>query len=101
MRGVEFENWLAEKFSGFGPFKKGGREFDGGVGSRWFEAKSGRYWQDYAQPGKGFDKFKSDMGSRQRIAAENGATMEVHSNSPIPEHVKEWLTKKGISFTEH
>lgn len=44
--------------------------------------------------------FKSDMGDRLRIATENGATYELFSNTPIPELIKEWLTKKGISFTE-
>lgn len=101
LRGAEFETWLQQKHGGFGPFKQGGREFDGGLGKRWFEAKSGRYWEDHAQQGSGFEKFKSDMGSRRRIAADNDATLEVHSNSPIPQHVKEWLTKKGISVTEY
>ena len=43
---------------------------------------------------------KSDMGDRLRIATENGATYEIFSNTPIPESVKQWLTKKGITFTE-
>ena len=56
---------------------------------------------DHAQPGEGFDKFKSDMGARLKIAQQNGASYELRSNSPIPEHVKVWLTKKGIPFFEH
>lgn len=45
-------------------------------------------------------KFKSDMDNRLRIATENGATYELFSNTPIPESIKERLTKKGISYTE-
>lgn len=45
-------------------------------------------------------KFKSDMCDRLRIASENGATYELFSNTPIPESIKQWLTKKGIPFTE-
>ena len=45
-------------------------------------------------------KFKSDMGDRLRIATENSATYEIFSNTPIPESIKQWLTKKGITFTE-
>lgn len=39
-------------------------------------------------------KFKSDMGDRLRIAAENGATYELFSNTPIPDTIKQWLDKK-------
>lgn len=45
-------------------------------------------------------KFKSDMGDRLKIAEQNGATYELYSNTPIPNDVKEWLTKKGIVYTE-
>lgn len=40
------------------------------------------------------------MGARLKIATENGASYELFSNTPIPESIKEWLTKKGIPFTE-
>jgi hypothetical protein len=40
------------------------------------------------------------MGDRLRIAKENGASYELFSNSPIPDKIKQWLTKKGIPFTE-
>lgn len=46
------------------------------------------------------DKFKSDMGDKLKIANENGASYELFSNTPIPEMIKKWLTKKGIPFTE-
>ena len=99
--GASFEKWLQTALKASGNFKVAGREFDGAVGSRWIEAKSGRYWTDHAQPGSGFEKFKSDIGSKLRIAVENKATLEVHSNTPIPQHVQDWLTKKGISFFTH
>lgn len=41
------------------------------------------------------------MGSRLKIAKDSGATYELFSNTPIPQHVKDWLTKKGIKFTEY
>jgi hypothetical protein len=99
--GVEFEAWLQRHLGGSGSFKVAGREFDGAVGSRWIEAKSGRYWERFAQPGPGFDKFKSDMGQRLRIARDHGASLEVHSNTPIPDHVKSWLSARGMQFFEH
>lgn len=99
--GKDFEDYLTDKFGGSGSFKSGGREFDGAIGKIWYEAKSGRYWEDHAQVGKGFEKFKSDIGARNSIAKKNGATYELHSNTPIPNHVKEWLKKKGIPFSEH
>ena len=86
--GGEFEDFLTDLYGGRGSFKVEGREFDGAFGSRWWEAKSGRYWERHAQPGAGFDKFKSDIGAREAIARRNGATLEVHSNTPIPNHAK-------------
>ena len=102
LRGKDFEDWLQECHGGPGSFKMGGREFDGIIGNRWVEAKSGNYWQDHAQLGtQGWEKFKSDMGARQRIARDNGAEYEVHSNSPIPQHVKDWLDGRGITYVEY
>ena len=45
-------------------------------------------------------KFKSDMGTRLKIATDNEATYELFSNTPIPQSIKDWLTEKGIEFTE-
>ena len=45
-------------------------------------------------------KFKSDMGDRLRIATGNGATYELFSNTPIPDSIKQCLSKKGITYTE-
>ncbi|WAI47138.1 RHS repeat-associated core domain-containing protein [Pseudomonas triclosanedens] len=103
--GKEFEAYLHETLGGTGSFYYKGREFDGAYGKDnkiWYEAKSGRYWQDYAAENTaGLTKFKSDIGAHKRIANDAGATYEVHSNTPIPQHIKDWLTKKGIPFREH
>ena len=98
--GHNFEDYLTENIGGEGSFSVGGRDFDGGVGNRWWEAKSGNYWNMLEEKPNELAKFKSDMGARLKIATENGASYELFSNTPIPESIKEWLTKKGIPFTE-
>ena len=40
------------------------------------------------------NKFRSDMGARQQIARNNGASYELHSNVPIPEVLNNGLIKK-------
>lgn len=99
LTGRDFENYLNDT-GGDGSFSVGGREFDGGVGNRWWEAKSGNYWDMLEDNPSMLAKFKSDMGNRLRIATDNGATYELFSNTPIPESIKQWLIEKGISFTE-
>ena len=97
--GKEFEDWLVKFHGGTGSFKKGGREFDGAITiNRWYEAKSGNFWRDHTSTPQKFEKFKSDMGHRLTIATENGATYELHSNTPIPKHVKEFLNKKVLNI---
>ena len=100
LNGKDFEKYLVDKMNGEGSFKEGGREFDGRVGNRWWEAKSGGYWNLLENNTKELDKFKSAMGQRLKIATENGATLELFTNSPIPESIKEWLIEKGIPYTE-
>ncbi|MCD0217697.1 hypothetical protein LN386_27435, partial [Enterobacter hormaechei subsp. steigerwaltii] len=81
--GKEFEDWLVKFHGGNGSFKMGGREFDGAITiNRWYEAKSGNFWRDHTSTPQKFEKFKSDMGHRLKIATENGATYELHSNTP-------------------
>ncbi|ENW81689.1 hypothetical protein F909_01373 [Acinetobacter sp. ANC 3929] len=99
--GVDFELYLKNLYGGKGSFKLGGREFDGALGNRWYEAKSGNYWNDVIGKEDGLVKFRSDMGSRLAIAKANNATYELHSNTPIPQNIKDWLTQKGIKFYEH
>ena len=98
--GKAFEDWLTRRDGGEGAFRVDGRDFDGGQGNRWWEAKSGRYWVDYVCNEIDVAKFKSDMGHRLQIAREYRATFEIFSNTPIPHPIKAWLTRKGIAFTE-
>lgn len=98
--GHNFEDYLTKNIGGDGSFSVGGRDFDGGIGNRWWEAKSGGYWEILESNPNKLAKFKSDMGDRLRIATENGATYELFSNSPIPASIKQWLDKKGIAYTE-
>lgn len=98
--GHDFEEYLTKTIGGEGSFSKGGRDFDGGVGNRWWEAKSGGYWDLIMNNPKKLELFKSSMGDRLRIAKNNGATYELITNSPIPQEIKDWLTKKGIPYTE-
>ena len=44
--------------------------------------------------------FQSDMGQRMQIAAQYGKSYELFSNTPIPDFIKNWLTAKGIPYTE-
>ncbi|MGG4132072.1 RHS repeat-associated core domain-containing protein [Paenibacillus illinoisensis] len=99
--GKDFEDFLTNQLGGKGSFSKGGRDFDGGIGNKWWEAKSGEYWNKIME-GKfgGVSKFKSDMGARLEIAKQNEATYFLYSNSRIPQAIKDWLTKKGIGFKE-
>ena len=98
--GKDFEEYLTKNIGGNGSFSRGGRDFDGGIGNRWWEAKSGPFWENRINNPKAIAKFKSDMGDRLRIAKENNATYELFSNTPIPQVFKDYLVKKGIPFTE-
>ena len=98
--GHDFEEYLTQVIGGEGSFSAGGRDFDGGLDNRWWEAKSGGFWDMLSDNPRMLDKFKSDMGDRLKIANENGASYELFSFTPIPESIKNWLTRKGIPFTE-
>ena len=103
--GNKFEDYLTNSLHGEGLFKTripttGIREFDGKLGNVWWEAKSGNFWTKCTSTEKGFGDFRGLMGERKKIADGHGATLEVFSNTPIPDVVKEWLTEKGIPFTE-
>lgn len=104
-KGKAFEDFLVEKLRGKGSFeivskRDGTREFDGAVGDVWYEAKAGKYWDMLLQDKKKLVKFGDDMLRGQRIARENGATYELHSQSSIPDTIKKWLTKNKITFHE-
>ena len=87
--GKEFEDWLANHLGGRSEFQFQGRNFDGAIGNRWDEAKSGNYWNLLLSNESKLNKFRSDMGARQQIARNNGASYELHSNVPIPESIKQ------------
>jgi hypothetical protein len=98
--GKAFEEFLVKKFGGTGSFKVKNREFDGAIGNVWYEAKSGEAWNTILSNGKKLEKFKERMGTGLKIANENGAKYELYSNTPIPQEIKDWLTKKCIPFKE-
>jgi hypothetical protein len=95
-----FEEQLQERFGGTGSFKVDGREFDGAFENIWYEAKSGQYWDVLTSSTAKLEDFKSAMGQRLNIAKQHGAQLKLFSNSPIPQFIKDWLTKKGIEFLE-
>jgi hypothetical protein len=45
-------------------------------------------------------KFKEDMLRGLNVTRYNGVTYELHSETPIPPSIKDWLTENGIKFTE-
>lgn len=98
--GKAFEEFLVKKLGGKGSFTYLDREFDGAFGNVWYEAKSGKYWEMLLKNPKLLDKFQSDMGRGLSYALQNGATYELHSKVPVPQHIKDWLTKKGIKVVE-
>lgn len=99
LRGHEFEEYLAQKLGGTGSFRAGGREFDGRVGNRWWEAKSGNVWEHLQKSPQKYRKFQSDIGAHAQIAKAHGATFELFSNTAIPKEIQEWLTTFDIKFT--
>lgn len=98
--GKDVEDYRTKTLGGKDGFMFEGRDFDGGLGNRWWEAKSGQYWGMILSDQKKLQKFYSDMGSRLNIATKNNASYELHSNTPIPDVVKTWLEKKGIKYFE-
>ena len=92
---------MTRKLGGDGSFTVDGREFDGGINNRWWEAKSGQYWEMCLENPQKLQEFKSSMGDRLRIAADHGASYELFSYTPIPDEIKAWLESKGIKYTEY
>ena len=101
--GKKFENKLQKQLGGCSSFRgkslTDSREFDGAYGNIWYEAKSGNFWNNLIRTNRIGD-FKSDMGRGLAIAKANGATYELHSNTPIPQIIKDWLIQQGIKFFE-
>ena len=99
-----FAEFLVKKLGGKGSFLaksfNSSREFDGAIGNIWYEAKSGKYWEMLLSSKEQLNRFYQDMGRGLSVAKSNGAIYELHSNTYIPKSIKDWLTKKGIKFTE-
>jgi hypothetical protein len=66
----------------------------------WYEAKSGKTWEMLLSDTDKLKRFKEAMCQRKRIAFDNGAIYKLYTDTLIPESIKDWLTEKGISFTE-
>jgi hypothetical protein len=98
--GEAFENYLTKNIGGSGKIKIKGREVDGGTATKWWEAKSGNYWNRFLGDEQTRANFFSSMPHYKKLANESGATFEVFSNTAIPQEVKDWLTQKGIPYTE-
>ena len=103
--GRDFEDALQEHYGGHGSFRSwsGGQivEFDGRTSpTDWYEAKSGGYWNQILGNPKRMSKFYTQIGEQQKTAALNDVNFKVYSNSPIPDAIKAWLTKRGVPFTE-
>ncbi|WP_424942028.1 hypothetical protein [Aliiroseovarius crassostreae] len=113
--GVEFEDFLQKEL----PFgRKVGemrmpdgsskpRDFDGAYiresdgADVLIEAKSGGYWEKLQADPNLESKFKTQMGYGAKVASANGYQYELHSNSPIPKHIKDWLFSKSIGVVEY
>jgi len=96
--GYDYEQHLEDHFGGSGEFKEGQRTFDGKYttddGEVWYEAKSGRFWEDEGR----IAKFKSQAGQQQQIAKANGADFHVYSEKDFPDGVTKWMDKKNIPY---
>ena len=100
LQGTDFENYLTQNLGGNGSFSIGGREFDGSVGNRWWEAKSSNYWNDILTNQQKLNNFKSTAPQCKQIAQSNGATYEIITNGQIPGTIKTWLDSKEITYIE-
>ncbi|WP_234352954.1 RHS repeat domain-containing protein [Streptomyces sp. NRRL B-1140] len=102
--GDAYEGFLHEKLGGGGGFSEKGRQFDGayvdpttGRGT-WYEAKSGKFFENTLKDPKRLSKFYSTEGQKSGIAQEAGIDYKVISENPIPAQITNWLNKKGIPW---
>ena len=106
LSGKKFEEFLVRQLGGTGEFEVVSqkfsctRQFDGAYGNVYYEAKAGGFWAELVKSPTALNEFQSKTIQKQKIAAELGKNFEIHTNSPIPEHIKKWLTKRGIMFHE-
>ncbi|MEH0446083.1 RHS repeat-associated core domain-containing protein [Streptomyces sp. B21-102] len=103
--GKAYERFLEEKLGGGGEFMENGRQFDGayidsvtGRGT-WYEAKSGRFFEDTLKDPKRLSKFYSTEGQKAGIARDRGIPYQIITENPIPDQIANWLQKKGIPWT--
>ncbi|MEU1518525.1 RHS repeat-associated core domain-containing protein [Streptomyces sp. NPDC005811] len=103
--GKAYEQFLEEKLGGGGEFMENGRQFDGayidsatGRGT-WYEAKSGKFFEDTLKDPKRLGKFYSTEGQKAGIARDRGIDYQIISENPIPGQITNWLQKKGIPWT--
>ncbi|MDX5563231.1 hypothetical protein PYK79_07850 [Streptomyces sp. ID05-04B] len=82
-----------------------GRQFDGayidsvtGRGT-WYEAKSGRFFEDTLKDPKRLSKFYSTEGQKAGIARDRGIPYQIITENPIPDQIANWLQEKGIPWT--
>ncbi|MGW0885527.1 RHS repeat-associated core domain-containing protein [Streptomyces sp. NPDC002671] len=104
LHGDAYEEFLQGELGGGGGFSEMGRQFDGayidsatGKGT-WYEAKSGRFFEDTLKDPKRLSKFYSTEGQKAGIAADRGVGYKVISENPIPPQITKWLDKKGIPW---
>lgn len=102
--GDAYEADLQQQLGGGGGFKEGKRQFDGafvdsatGRGT-WYEAKSGRFWEDTLADPKRLEKFKGVEGEKVALARERGIDYRIISENPIPPEFTSWFEKKGIPW---
>jgi hypothetical protein len=106
LSGKKFEEFLVRQLGGTGEFEVVSqkfsctRQFDGAYGNVYYEAKAGGFWAELVKSPTALNEFQSKTIQKQKIAAELGKNFEIHTNSPIPEHIKKWLTKRGVIFHE-
>ena len=97
--GKASEDFLRQKLGGTGSFRAGGREFDTSInnGNTWVELKSGLIDMTKQR----WSSMQSQIGQQMRIARDNLKEYELHIIGEVPDYVRDWLVKKGITFVEH
>ncbi|MFB7336045.1 hypothetical protein ACFC00_31160 [Streptomyces adustus] len=102
--GKAYEQFLENELGGGGEFTEMGRQYDGayidpatGRGT-WYEAKSGKFFEDALKRPAQLSKFYSTEGQKAGIARDRGIDYKVISENPIPDQIANWLQKKGIPW---
>ena len=91
-----------EKIVGFGQKLRGvtaAREFDIVFEKKLIECKN-RNFELLLKNQDTYTEFKRQIKEQFKIAQELNKNFELHSKSPIPNEIKEWLNKQKITFFE-